>query len=1787
MIQIKRNNEIIITLSECPEGAVARYELMKEDYVSIKFSLEERIDLKIGDYAEIEGFKRYELVNPYSPAYNENTGGFDYDLRLDAYYYAWKNRIVRYIPNDSASETSFHLTSSVTTHLNVIINGLNGLGYNYKGEAYRYELRGYDKDLSVSKYKEYQNEDFISALSSLAELFECEWWVEQNTIFFGKLKDNNNPATFEVGNNVSSISAVENDGDFATRIIAFGSDRNIAATYRKNNSADVVVNGIVTKRLMLPLDKCPNGYVDRTETGSQAVEMVIVNENIYPRVECVTSEVLTDTIKSTDEEGKEIEQVIYRLKDKSGFNFSTEYILEGQELHILFVSGKMNGMDFECIYSDKDKYYEVVINENYGRALPDENLHPEIEDKFVIYGWDSSKIADTGIIDAAEEELYNYAVDILDGMQKDKKTYNCKMFSVYSEDYEQYDAGRKVNLVSPSFGERESRIIGYEIKLDIPNDSPVYIVGEYVKYTKTETLQKQIDSIVVNGVSYKGVQSGGGVTIITSSSSLTPSDSNVFSAKMSDKRYIRRDIDDETDTRLGAKQFVAKEKVVADRIKSKTEDAPVVVENDLNVEGNSSVEGEASIGGNATLKGGSNKIFGDVTFGKEGTETEHTEGVKGCKIYFNGSGWAIDTDYLSVNKRMYAKSIQVDEVDHVGGQIILTDASCVADKVAETEEYYRVYFRAKDGEGRKVYNQWRVGDQAYCQIFNIDKGDTEDFTNRYYWRLVVGVDSGDEFHYIDLSKSVCDLSGNLKMDNNAGTTPMPDDPIVQLGYRRQSGDDAEFVKQRQGATMISGGGRQGRSIRMWEKIDSFILPEPRVLISPSNVEMTLNKLHIKTTGDDEEVKDVLDYVQAFQEQFHIFELDTNEIPTLENEPYITWTDVEKVRYSIPPNNAVVINSDGRTWRFIVTDGVYSFEEFTDPWLLAQHKDLQTILDDNVIAADELITLIRLKTELEKESVEVESEKEAAKVDVTAAYNEWKIAFDLLKEVVDDLTAMNPPILLDGYKGELNGVSSPHSREELSGAFNNHTVALYKWQAALRDAGLDKVEGEIEQAAQDIYNIMSDNVVTADEVSRIITIKGEVVSEYAIAVSQKATLSDKQYDKVSETFDSMEDAYNALIVMFDAILAAETPIHLGTEEFSYTREGINTLYSNYAAGIYEWQSAYQKLFSDEALSDISKILDDNVITADEMLVFARLNNTLSSEKSSVTSQYNDAVAKAVIDTTPLISAYNNYTNAANGLMATLTGLINLDTPVYLKDYTGEKEGGSSADVSRADIEEIVTFHSSAYQKWVYAVADFNNEVNSALLEEILSDNIISANEKPTFIEMGKRIAQESVQEKNKYQAVTSPSTTLTNAYTNYTSAMTTLLTVLANIKNLTPPIHLKTDTEDGDIAYTRDELQALVVTYDVRLAAWRDAYEDFKRDKSSTDTLEEAKEYTNGEIDKILETTSKEYIDGLIKDFTEGKFASHSDLTATNEGLTAVYNYLGEDKDSIASSGLQVKLDKLYVGTSSVEFDENKKITNFSKAGLVTTTNFASVFAEETGKDGETVSAIISAFVDDGVSNITLTADNVFIESGSPALSNYFKVEYGNVTMQDVYCHDITVEGVINNLITTMSTWSVSSYGHYENTEKTLHFNPLTCGSNIIIDANLIDTFILPIAFHDTTGTVVEWKKSIYTDGSLQELRQCVGKRFWILSNEGNMLNFQSGTEGTKLLMWKSISFDGSATMDFQGITDEQEITERMQLIHSTAFSGDYRTFIIECKMGMYDGHECIYWELISTGAKLT
>lgn len=116
----------------------------------------------------------------------------------------------------------------------------------------------------------------------------------------------------------------------------------------------------------------------------------------------------------------------------------------------------------------------------------------------------------------------------------------------------------------------------------------------------------------------------------------------------------------------------------------------------------------------------------------------------------------ITTENLTVTKQAHFFELVIDKIKSVGGQIILTPASCIADYVItgpegtigydENEEaitgplYYDVYFRATDEVNREITNDWRVDDQAICQNFNnAGIGHSYNVSNKYYWRLVTGI----------------------------------------------------------------------------------------------------------------------------------------------------------------------------------------------------------------------------------------------------------------------------------------------------------------------------------------------------------------------------------------------------------------------------------------------------------------------------------------------------------------------------------------------------------------------------------------------------------------------------------------------------------------------------------------------------------------------------------------------------------------------------------------------------------------------------------------------------------------------------------------------------------------------------------------------------------------------------------------------------------------------------------------------------------------------------------------
>lgn len=176
-----------------------------------------------------------------------------------------------------------------------------------------------------------------------------------------------------------------------------------------------------------------------------------------------------------------------------------------------------------------------------------------------------------------------------------------------------------------------------------------------------------------------------------------------------------------------------------------------------------------------------------------------------------GAGFCLKKDengdsYLEVDRMLVRKvatfiQLLIQQIKHVGGQIILTPASMSCVKVEDKGDFYRCYFENTDGE-KTIEQEFEVGDLARAQTFNVKEGVNDNVTNTYYWRAVVG--TGD--NYIDLSKTDCDAGS---------TEPKAGDDIVQWGNKSDA--------TRQAAIILSAYGNDAPYFKLYRGINSYSL----------------------------------------------------------------------------------------------------------------------------------------------------------------------------------------------------------------------------------------------------------------------------------------------------------------------------------------------------------------------------------------------------------------------------------------------------------------------------------------------------------------------------------------------------------------------------------------------------------------------------------------------------------------------------------------------------------------------------------------------------------------------------------------------------------------------------------------------------------------------------------------------------------------------------------------------------------------------------------------------------
>ena len=188
------------------------------------------------------------------------------------------------------------------------------------------------------------------------------------------------------------------------------------------------------------------------------------------------------------------------------------------------------------------------------------------------------------------------------------------------------------------------------------------------------------------------------------------------------------------------------------------------------INGMSLGNGESYVNGNGDAKLAD--VVVDRIHDKNSTPSDRVIiGAQGFDLYLGDDGKShLYVDYLTARTRMFAASVEIRKVSYSGGTTIFSNAgsqiakvSYIYDAAKQKVIAYKCYAVADDGT-TKTMNWWHVGMMALCQTFNVKAGESEDFANRYYWRLVVGVGQekldGKLYDYVILS-NVKEFQGNL------------------------------------------------------------------------------------------------------------------------------------------------------------------------------------------------------------------------------------------------------------------------------------------------------------------------------------------------------------------------------------------------------------------------------------------------------------------------------------------------------------------------------------------------------------------------------------------------------------------------------------------------------------------------------------------------------------------------------------------------------------------------------------------------------------------------------------------------------------------------------------------------------------------------------------------------------------------------------------------------------------------------------------------------------------------
>ena len=464
-IDIFKPNGTKLMTAPVTDKATRTIELMKTNNIELSFAWETCVVIPSGSYIEYDN-KRYKVIETYYPQ-RVTASEWTYQVKFcgleDMFVKAIFFRFVTVTDEQTQTtytwkEPEWSINGNLMTMATLVVDTINKSNFG--------EIVALTSDADeLAEYAATELKSFTfsgvnisAALSTIVKQFETEWWIERtqgaNIMHFTKCEHGDylelsdqytqNGKKWE-SNGLESYTLASKRTNIPQRIYAFGSERNIV----KGTQVDSVLgmNVSYAKRLHLNTNTYPDLCVEVAGIDS-GIEEVKMFDDVYPRYTATIGQNcirVDDTHKNEDGSPFPIWYIKVTvtndvsLQDQAGyFAFDPyEHLIEGTTMMIRFVSGYLNGRDFEAKWHVSTQEFEIINDTDNGVQIPYGLFCPNEGDKFVPWNMNMPQ----SYVTAAENELAQKALEYADEVARTVPDVTCKSDRNYF-----YDNGVDIQL---------------------------------------------------------------------------------------------------------------------------------------------------------------------------------------------------------------------------------------------------------------------------------------------------------------------------------------------------------------------------------------------------------------------------------------------------------------------------------------------------------------------------------------------------------------------------------------------------------------------------------------------------------------------------------------------------------------------------------------------------------------------------------------------------------------------------------------------------------------------------------------------------------------------------------------------------------------------------------------------------------------------------------------------------------------------------------------------------------------------------------------------------------------------------------------------------------------------------------------------------------------------------------------------------------------------------------------------------------------------------------------------